>query len=174
MSKLSQIENALKGIDQAQFHSLCDSYLHLKGYEGVNPLGRVIGADKVRPGTPDTCITQPDGSFIFAEDSTEQKRLAKKFEEDENRNTTRLRTGNPGEIYRKSGDFLPACKPLRMREKAGALVVGYWQISACGSKDSKSGEAYTSWGFDSPSGTNGINNLAKFSGPTTSTHFSPV
>ena len=82
MSKLRFIETTLKEIDQAKFHSLCDAYLHRRGYEHINPIGRVIGADKVRKGTPDTLISLPNGKFIFAEYTTQQTGVSEKFLKD--------------------------------------------------------------------------------------------
>lgn len=79
MSKLTQIEKALHSIDPAGFQRLCDSYLYKRGYEQINTLGLVIGAEKVAKGTPDTFTTRPDGNYDFAEYSTQQDGLAKKF-----------------------------------------------------------------------------------------------
>ena len=36
MSKLTQIESALKAIGTARFHELCDSYLYALGYRNIN------------------------------------------------------------------------------------------------------------------------------------------
>lgn len=82
MSKLTQIEKALLEIDPAGFQRLCDSYLVSRGYDRINPIGLVIGADKVAKGTPDTLITRPDGKYVFAEYSTQQDGLAEKFMRD--------------------------------------------------------------------------------------------
>jgi hypothetical protein len=79
MSKLTQIEKALNAMDAAGFQRLCDSYLYKRGYEHINTLGLVIGADKVAKGTPDTLTTRPDGNYDFAEYSTQQDGLAAKF-----------------------------------------------------------------------------------------------
>lgn len=82
MSKITQIERALLEIDPARFQRLCDSYLVYRGYDRINPIGLVIGADKVATGTPDTLITRSDGKYVFAEYSTERKGLARKFMRD--------------------------------------------------------------------------------------------
>jgi hypothetical protein len=82
VSKLTQIEKALLEIDPAGFQRLCDSYLVSRGYDRINPIGLVIGADKVAKGTPDTLITRPDGKYVFAEYSTQQDGLAEKFMRD--------------------------------------------------------------------------------------------
>lgn len=71
MSKLNQIQNALRQLSGGAFQKLADAYLRKKGYEQVNPLGSVIGADKVRKGTPDTLVPLPNGKYIFAEHTTE-------------------------------------------------------------------------------------------------------
>src|SRR6185295_14011885 len=95
MSKLSQIETALRAINPAGFQLLCDSYLHARGYENINRIGVVIGADKVLQGTPDTIFTLPDGRYAFAEYSTQQEGLAGKFEKDLNQCFDSDRTGIP-------------------------------------------------------------------------------
>src|ERR1051326_2087651 len=79
MSKITQIEKALLEIDPARFQRLCDSYLVYRGYDRINPIGLVIGADKVAQGTPDTLIARSDGKYVFAEYSTQQEGLAGKF-----------------------------------------------------------------------------------------------
>ena len=71
MSKINQIQNRIRELDGGRFQKLADAYLHKIGYERINPIGSVIGADKVRKGTPDTLIPQSNGKYIFAEHTTE-------------------------------------------------------------------------------------------------------
>jgi hypothetical protein len=73
MSKLIQIEQALRGIGGAAFQRLCDAYLHQRGYDKINAIGLVIGADKVKQGTPDTFIPLHNGNYVFAEYTAEKK-----------------------------------------------------------------------------------------------------
>jgi conflict system STAND superfamily ATPase len=101
MSKLAQIEAALKELNPAGFQRLCDSYLHARGYENINPIGLVIGADKVLQGTPDTLFSQPDGRYIFAEYSTQQAGLAGKFEDDITKCFNPEKTGIPVDRIRE-------------------------------------------------------------------------
>jgi len=75
MSKINQIQRALKELEGGRFQNLGDSYLHHKGYQNLNPLGSVIGADKVRQGTPDTYARQKDGRLVFVEYTTNRKIL---------------------------------------------------------------------------------------------------
>jgi Cdc6-like AAA superfamily ATPase len=82
MSKLNQIQSALKEIGDASFQKLADAYLHKKGYNQINSLGSVIGTDKVRKGTPDTLIPLPNGKYVFAEHTTQQSGLNNKLEDD--------------------------------------------------------------------------------------------
>ena len=82
MSKINQIQNKLKELDGAAYQKLADAYLHRKGYERLNPIGSVIGANKVKTGTPDTLITLPNGKYIFAEYTTQQKGVFDKFPKD--------------------------------------------------------------------------------------------
>jgi hypothetical protein len=72
MSKFNQIQNELNSLGDAAFQKLADLYLHKKGYEQINPIGSVIGSDKVRKGTPDTLITLSNGKYIFAEYTTQK------------------------------------------------------------------------------------------------------
>src|SRR3712207_3073916 len=95
MSKLTQIETALRGMDGARFQQLCDAYLHRRGYEAVNPLGRMIGADKVVKGTPDTWLPQPGGKFLFAEYTTERNGLFEKLRDDLRKCVDETKTGVP-------------------------------------------------------------------------------
>ncbi len=82
MSKINQIQNELRSLGDAEFQKLADLYLHKKGYEQINPIGSVIGSDKVRKGTPDTLITLLNGKYIFAEHTTQKEGVFKKLEED--------------------------------------------------------------------------------------------
>ncbi|HEX8721849.1 MAG TPA: hypothetical protein VF736_14535 [Pyrinomonadaceae bacterium] len=100
MSKLTQIESALRAVDPAGFQRLADSYLHRRGYEAINPLGLVTGAEKVAQGTPDTLISRPDGTYDFAEHSTQQDGLADKFAGDIAKCFNEQKTGIPvGRIH---------------------------------------------------------------------------
>lgn len=82
MSKINQIQNKLKELSGGAFQKLADAYLHKKGYEQINSLGSVIGADKVRKGTPDTLIPLPNGKYVFAEYTTQQDGIYEKLKKD--------------------------------------------------------------------------------------------
>jgi len=82
MSKINQIQNKLRELEGGAFQKLADAYLHKKGYERINPLGSVIGANKVRKGTPDTLIALSNGKHVFAEYTTQQESLYSKIEGD--------------------------------------------------------------------------------------------
>jgi hypothetical protein len=97
MSKLTQIENALIGLDPAAFHRLCDSYLYKLGYTNINRIGLVAGAEKAAIGTPDTFMPRPDGTYDFAEDSTQQDGLVAKFKSDLAKCFDETKTGIPVE-----------------------------------------------------------------------------
>lgn len=79
MSKINQIQNAIKELDGGAFQKLADSYLKKKGYDHLVPLGSVIGANKVRKGTPDTWAILPNGKYVFAEHTTQLTGLFAKF-----------------------------------------------------------------------------------------------
>lgn len=82
MSKINQIQNALKELDGGAFQKLADSYLLKKGYGEVNPIGSVVGNNKVRKGTPDTLIPNKNGKYTFVEYTTVETNLCKKFKGD--------------------------------------------------------------------------------------------
>jgi hypothetical protein len=97
MSKLSQIENRLKEIDGGAFQKLADAYLFRKGYERINPIGSLIGADKVRPGTPDTFVSLLNGKYVFVEHTTQSERLLDKMKSDLEKCFDESKTGVPVE-----------------------------------------------------------------------------
>lgn len=82
MTILSIIEAALKAIEQARFQELADTYLHRRGYEQINVVGRLVGAQKTRKGRPDTFFLKPNGKYVFAEYTTQQTQLAAKLLDD--------------------------------------------------------------------------------------------
>ena len=46
MGKINQIQNKILELSGGAFQKLADVYLYKRGYERINPLGSVIGADK--------------------------------------------------------------------------------------------------------------------------------
>jgi len=80
MSKINQIENALKAIDPANFQKLCDDILK-KEYGKVEPFGVAIGKDKTRKGIPDSYIKTDSGNYILIEYKTQEKQLYSKIKE---------------------------------------------------------------------------------------------
>ncbi|AEJ01795.1 hypothetical protein Nit79A3_2002 [Nitrosomonas sp. Is79A3] len=95
MSKINQIQNALKELDGGAFQKLADSYLKKKGYEYLIPLGSVIGSNKVKKGTPDTLAILPNGKYVFVEYTTQQARLVEKLTGDLNKCFDEIKTGIP-------------------------------------------------------------------------------
>lgn len=93
MSKINQIQNKLRELDGGAFQKLADAYLHKKGYEQINSLGSVIGANKVRKGTPDTLVLLPNGKYLFAEHTTHKDGIYKKFKEDLDKCFDEAKTG---------------------------------------------------------------------------------
>ena len=95
MSKINQIENALREIGGGEFQKLADSYLNKKGYHNINPIGSVIGANKVRKGTPDTFLRQKNGKLIFAEFTTQQTDISSKLKGGLGKCLEEIETGIP-------------------------------------------------------------------------------
>src|SRR5688572_17223429 len=83
MNKILQIEQGMLALDGGTFQNLCDAYLFKKrGLENINPLGMLIGTDRVKRGTPDTFSRLSSGKFLFAEYSLQKKNLFKKINGD--------------------------------------------------------------------------------------------
>lgn len=82
MSKVTQIQARLLEIDPARFQRLAEAYLSARGYDRINSFGLVLGADKTARGTPDTFVTLPNGKYVFAEHTTQQTGLHRKFLDD--------------------------------------------------------------------------------------------
>lgn len=101
MSKITQIEQALLSMDPAQFQRLCDAYLHARGYDRINAVGLVTGADKVKRGTPDTFVPLDDGTYLFAEYTTQQTGVGDKLLADMEKCFDESKTGIPGNLIRE-------------------------------------------------------------------------
>lgn len=83
MSKLDQIQSALKQINQAKFQKLVDAYLHRTlDVKEINPAGSMAGEEKTTKGTPDTLIKLNNEKYVFVESTTQKTNLLKKFSED--------------------------------------------------------------------------------------------
>jgi hypothetical protein len=95
MSKINQIQNRICELDGGAFQKLADAYLHKKGYENFNSLGSVVGANKVRKGTPDTYLRQLDNKYIFVEHTTQPSGLFGKLSKDLAKCFNEAKTGIP-------------------------------------------------------------------------------
>ncbi|PKL33867.1 MAG: hypothetical protein CVV45_05780 [Spirochaetae bacterium HGW-Spirochaetae-10] len=96
MSKINQIQTALRELDGGRFQKFADSYLFKKGYSNINPIGSVPGSDKVRNGTPDTLLADSDGKYLFAEyTNTEPRKLFSKIQQDLEKCLNQEKTGIP-------------------------------------------------------------------------------
>jgi hypothetical protein len=72
MNTITQIESALKGIDQANFQTLIYHLLYLQGNKFIGSPGAVIGKEKTSRGTPDSFFVNED-KYIFVECTTQKK-----------------------------------------------------------------------------------------------------
>ncbi|MEI2272557.1 hypothetical protein OHD16_10440 [Sphingobacterium sp. ML3W] len=72
MNTISQIENALKSIDQATFQRLINHLLYLQGNEFISAPGAVVGKEKTSKGTPDSFFCN-NGKYLFVECTTKEK-----------------------------------------------------------------------------------------------------
>lgn len=93
MATINQIKSKLLEMEGGIFQRLCDDWLHRKGYENINGIGMMQTTNKVVKGTPDSLIIQQDGTYIFAEHTSQDKNLAKKLEGDINKCFDEKKTG---------------------------------------------------------------------------------
>ncbi len=83
MSKLDQIQNALKSISDPKYQKLGDSYLiRTLDVKEIEPRGSVTGKEKTSKGTPDTLIKLNNGKYVFVEYTTQESGLLRKFSND--------------------------------------------------------------------------------------------
>jgi len=95
MSKINQIQNRLLELDGGAFQKFADAYLYKKGYERINSLGSIAGADKVRRGTPDTFVPLSNGNYVFAEHTTQQDKVYEKLRGDLQKCFDEAKAGGP-------------------------------------------------------------------------------
>ena len=72
MNTLTQIENALKAINQATFQTLINHLLYLQGNKFIGAPGAVVGKDKTSKGTPDSFFVNEE-KYIFVECTTQER-----------------------------------------------------------------------------------------------------
>ncbi|HTN21280.1 MAG TPA: hypothetical protein VL125_12435 [Pelobium sp.] len=72
MNTITQIENALKAINQASFQTLINHLLHLQGNKFISAPGAVVGKEKTSKGTPDSFFVNED-KYIFVECTTKER-----------------------------------------------------------------------------------------------------
>lgn len=72
MNTISQIENALKAINEANFQNLINHLLYLQGNRFIGAPGAVVGKEKTSKGTPDSFFVNDD-KYIFVECTTQEK-----------------------------------------------------------------------------------------------------
>lgn len=72
MNTITQIENALKAINQASFQTLINHLLYLQGKKFVGAPGAVAGKEKTSKGTPDSFFVDDD-KYTFVECTTKER-----------------------------------------------------------------------------------------------------
>ncbi|HUM52058.1 MAG TPA: hypothetical protein PK431_09595 [Chitinophagales bacterium] len=72
MNTITELENALKAINQAGFEVLIYHLLHLQGNKFIGAPGSVVGKEKTSKGTPDSFFINND-KYIFVECTTKEK-----------------------------------------------------------------------------------------------------
>jgi len=97
VTKLTQIENALRAINEARFQDLCDHYLYREGYQRINRIGAKAGKEKTVKGRPDTLLSLPNGRYVFVEATTQETGLFEKLVGDVDECFDETKTGVPVE-----------------------------------------------------------------------------
>jgi len=84
MTRIQDIEDKLKQINEAIFQELCDCLLSLRNdnYKTISRIGSQEGKQKTIKGTPDTFLVLPNGKYIFVEYSTNNSKGLSKIKED--------------------------------------------------------------------------------------------
>ena len=72
MNTITQIENALKAINQASFQTLVNHLLYLQGNKFIGSPGAVVGKEKTSKGTPDSFFVNEE-KYIFVECTTQER-----------------------------------------------------------------------------------------------------
>jgi len=72
MNTITQIEVALKAINQASFQILVNHLLYLQGNKFIGAPGAVVGKEKTSKGTPDSFFINDD-KYIFVECTTQER-----------------------------------------------------------------------------------------------------
>lgn len=72
MNTITQIENALKAINQASFQTLVNHLLYLQGNKFIGAPGAVVGKEKTSKGTPDSFFVKEE-KYIFVECTTQER-----------------------------------------------------------------------------------------------------
>ena len=93
MSKINQIQKKLLELSGAEYQKLADAFLYKKGFDQINGIGAVAGANKDRKGTPDSLISWANDQYIFVEYTTQQTGVCKKFQDDLNKCFDESKTG---------------------------------------------------------------------------------
>lgn len=125
MTKINQIEKEILSLDGGAFQNLCDSYLHKKrGLENINPLGILIGTNKVKKGTPDTFSRLPNGKYIFVESTLQKTDLFAKLDEDLGKcfdeSKTGIKTNDIQEIIFCFGSVLKPNEEKSLQDKCSS------------------------------------------------------
>ncbi|TYQ15860.1 UNVERIFIED_CONTAM: hypothetical protein Cloal_2350 [Acetivibrio alkalicellulosi] len=66
MSKINQIQNAIRELSGGAYQKLMDAYLYKRfEFKNIMPLGSHAGTDKTTKGTPDSYVITDEGKFIL-------------------------------------------------------------------------------------------------------------
>ncbi len=83
MSKINQIQLAIKELDAGSYQKLMDAYMYKKyPYGDIKTLGVQAGTNKTTPGTPDSFMVDQDNKYIFFMYGSWQNGAYKKIKQD--------------------------------------------------------------------------------------------
>lgn len=83
MSKINQVQSAIRELGGGAFQKLMDAYLYKRfEFKNIMPLGSHTGTDKTTKGTPDSYVLSDTGKFILIAYGTVSEETYKKIEKD--------------------------------------------------------------------------------------------
>ncbi|MEI2272558.1 hypothetical protein OHD16_10445 [Sphingobacterium sp. ML3W] len=129
MNTITQIEIALRTINQASFQTLINHLLFLQGYNFISAPGATVGKEKTSKGSPDSYFVNDD-KYIFVECTTQERvgnsksffdKLSKDIDHCFQEEKTKISNGKIAEVVLACNEKVSSDE----YEKLNARVKGY-------------------------------------------------
>lgn len=95
MATINQVQQRMAELGSAEFQKLVEAYLQAQRVGPVHPIGSKAGQSKTRTGTPDSLVLVSDGTYWFAECTTQKDGAVAKFLDDLDKCLSEAKTGIP-------------------------------------------------------------------------------